>query len=339
MSKKKSGWSEYIRFSPLIIAVLVLGLYGALYNLLTLCGHPKGICNAFSQLKYNLPQLIDAVSPQFIEAMRTQAFAGRIAWTMSVGLTILMSLIGTAVIIYIFYRSRRYYSGRLFRWAVIYIAVPLILGGAIYLILAGFGEGKDPWRFFIHSALETDVRIAEALTDFLDVWGTLLALYFAAAAVSLLAPFRAKAKKWKSELRVHYGNLKLLLYVGSILLMVNTLRSAALLNWSLDYIDQSMFHKVSMEYFAYQGLHPLVVVMVAARGLLYSCILIALYLPAATVLKHEAETRAVEEELPEEERRTWLANFGILSGLAQIGAVLSPILGGLLTEFLLNAVV
>jgi len=183
------------------------------------------------------------------------------------------------------------------------------------------------------------VRIAEGLTDFLDVWGTLLAIYFAAAAVSLLAPFRDKAKKWKSELRVHYGNLKLLLYVGSILLMVNTLRSAALLNWSLDYIDQALFIKASMEYFAYQGLHPLVVVMVAARGLLYSCILIALYLPAAAVLKHEAETRAVEEEIPVEERKTWLAEFGILSGLAQIGAVLSPILGGLLTEFLLNAFV
>lgn len=337
MSKKKSGWSEYIRFFPFINAMLVLGLYGTLYNLLTLCRHPKGICKAFSQLKYKLPQLIDTVVPQYIEAMRTRAFAGRIAWTMSVGLTILMSLLGTVVVIYIFYRSRRYYSGRLFRWVIIYIVLPLILGSAIYLILAGFGGGKDPWRFFLHSALKADVRIAEGLTDFLDAWGTLLAIYFAAAAVSLLAPFSDKTKKWKFELRVHYGNLKLLLYVGSILLMVNTLRSAALLNWSLDYIDQTMFIKTSMEYFAYQGLHPLVVVMVAARGLLYSCIVFALYLPAAAFLKHEAEIRTVEENLSKEERKTWLAEFGTLSGLAQIGAVLSPILGGLLTEFLLNA--
>jgi hypothetical protein len=331
------SWSELNRFSPLLLTAIVSGIYGALYNALTLCQRPSGLCRAFNTLKYQIPQLVSVVAFK-IEAMRTQAFAGRITWSMSVGLTIMMSLIGVSVIFYVYYRSWRYYSGSRLRWIVIYIIAPLVLGIGIYYLLAGFGKGGDPWRSFMHKHLLEDVQIVESLTEKLDAFSSILALYISAGAVSILAPFKDGALKWKSDLRTHSKNLKIILYISAALLIVNTLRSATLLNWSMDYIDHASLPVESMWYFVYSGMNTLVMVMVTTRGVLYSFILAALYLPAAAILRQEAEKKAFEDKMTGELRKSWLANFGVFRDLNQVIAILSPVLGGVLTNFILKAI-
>lgn len=334
MDKKLSSTKYNILcLAPILLTLTVTGVYGILYNVFTLCEFPPRWCETYSALKSQITCLLPT-EPNMIEAVRMQAFAGRITWAITIGMTILLSLVGIATVFYVIFRSKRYYSKKRLTWISIYFLGPLASAIAIYILLAGFGKGSDPWRSFIHGYLIEDVRVAESITVYLDIFGAILALYIAAAAVSILGPFKNEYKKWLKDLRSHSICLRLILYTGAALLLVNVLRSASILNWSLDYVDASFFADESPRLLAYKGVNKLIKVMVTSRGFLYSFLLAFLYIPPAFLLRFEAGKKASKDKMNENESKIWLSGFNVFHGISNVGAILSPFLGGLITDFL-----
>jgi hypothetical protein len=214
--------------------------------------------------------------------------------------------------------------------------------------------------------------------------GYVMAFYLFCASGATLLPYcpwdAGAGPRSKAEIErhaVYYADqmrhLRLILYVGAVVLAVTVLRARANLKWALDYLPPlAVFAEKSAELLTaklmYERLESFVTNTVTSVGVMNTLILAALYVPAALILQMRAGDLAEEalvaepqEPAPEEpeerkagaatqepgvepkkkapDREEWLKSrglsFPLKENLGRIAAILSPLLAGPVSDLLL----
>jgi hypothetical protein len=113
-----------------------------------------------------------------------------------------------------------------------------------------------------------------------------------------------------------------MLYVGSALLIIATLRLSTILHWTLDYLQPHLAmaedKKIS---FLINNLNSLVTSIVTSMGAFYTLLLAAIFIPAAFILnKHVTKSGEIVSPLSEQ--------------LLRLAAIIGPLLAGPIGELL-----
>lgn len=161
-----------------------------------------------------------------------------------------------------------------------------------------------------------------AMMVWLDKLGLVAAFYLTFVATAILPP-RGRADVRCLHQRA--GFLRLILYVGTALLVTDIFQYSALLRWSAAFVDPP--HKSSIG--------SLIATLVSLRGLFSTTYLAAIYLPAALILAERTRATAPEDANPKRQRE-WLRDqelipTSIFAQVRPVVAILLPLLTALLT--------
>lgn len=117
-------------------------------------------------------------------------------------------------------------------------------------------------------------------------------------------------------------NLRIFLYVATLLLVVGVLRMQAVMDWVLSFVSPEDAAVLS----------GLTGVLSSVMGAFYSLVLAALYLPSAYVLRERAEAviadARVPDEVAEKIRKGALPSTSLNTAVPRIAALLGPLLAG-----------
>jgi hypothetical protein len=245
--------------------------------------------------------------------------------------------------------------------AIFVIAWMAVVGGALRLILTPVDRGAERWRWVVAAgaALLTTpilanqeraltisglIPILQASFQALDLehgkrfLALFPALAFAGAALVLVAACTTLAPATGAEgeaehLRRQVTRLRSVLYLGAALLVAGTVQNAA-----MHEIPVALTNGPQA-----QDLSKLARTVCAATGTFWTLLLTAVYVPCAVVLRSRA-TELASRENPSSspaDRDDWLAkrdlNASFGQGLRNVVAMLSPLLAGLPTSALLQA--
>lgn len=132
------------------------------------------------------------------------------------------------------------------------------------------------------------------------------------------------------EIAMRFQQLNLLLYMGTLLLTTSVLERGALHQWALTYLP-----KENKELSA--ALEALATSYITRRGIYYTLLLAASYLPCVAVLRHRVNKLA-PKKLTFAEKEKWLQEHGLASSgietTQRIIAIFGPLLAGPLGELL-----
>jgi hypothetical protein len=137
---------------------------------------------------------------------------------------------------------------------------------------------------------------------------------------------KSKFKEKLDELASRKTYLRVILYTGTILLVISTLRSKVLLDWLQTFILQSNVRN-SVDEFSK--------VLISFQGVFYTLLLAAVYLPARKIIFDRAKTLPISET-DEADKQSSLEAAGFVSPtttpfkdlLPRIAALLAPLLIG-----------
>ena len=272
--------------------------------------------------------------------LRATTYQGHVAWSLFTGLYAVACLaalcIGAWVIVDAYGLSRR---GRLLLLLTAALAVGAAGAAPFWMALAG--DSTDIFTQIVDNTANKDIYNVSALEFGMDGVGLALAAYLAFAASATL--FRRGADPAEARLRIaaQHKHLTLILYTGTTLLILATLRIGALLRWSLAFLQPPPWlpePDAANALFIYKGIEGLVSNLIVTVGAFGTLLLAALYLPAAFILHRRAA--ALESE------RTWAHAGSLLSAKARglgallpehalrVAAILGPMLAGPVGELL-----
>ena len=150
-------------------------------------------------------------------------------------------------------------------------------------------------------------------------------------------------------------HLRIILYIGAVLLVIITFQQNVTLRWALAYLQPPPSAKdvsgFAFHSFLFQRLEILVTNIVSSVGIMNSVLLAALYVPVAWVLHRRAlrlswlaihgakrSREAGKETSPTKEQTEWMERQGLTfplkDQLPKIAAILSPLLAGPLGQLL-----
>jgi hypothetical protein len=177
-------------------------------------------------------------------------------------------------------------------------ALPLAAAvGALPFALVMWGDPSDIFTQLVNTTANRDVYNITTWEFGLDVIGLVLAVFLSAAAAATLARRAATPDEGRSLLVVQYNHLTLILYAGTVLLILATLRVNALLHWSLSFLRPTPWlsdGEAENALFVYKGVEGLVSNLVTSVGAFGTLLLAAVYIPAALVLNYRAARPAPE---------------------------------------------
>jgi len=214
---------------------------------------------------------------------------------------------------------------------IISTLVVIILSISVGILLLLNKEWHMPiFMALFPNTIAKDVPAIEEITNFLNCLGNAAALSVLLTSCAILLPCYAdsfpQAIKQLSR-RMKY--LRIVLYVGTLLLIVAILLKKAIYQWSLAYTSQEPGPaKTASDFLAS---------ILAMEGGFYTLVLVAVYLPAAFVLQRRArvlDTLPVEESEKEKQLQQHGLTFSFTESLPRILAILGPTLIGPVGEFL-----
>lgn len=251
----------------------------------------------------------------------------RFNWIISVAICVVFAIVTCTVTCYLIFQASSYGMHRA-RW----ISIPPMFAAAIgvlaFYTLSHLDRGDNPWQIFIHGGIEQDFSVIEPWTQAFDSIGLVVAIYAALGVCLLLLPSVKHRARWEPDLLRHMRHLQVLLYVSAVFLAAMVIRTSAFFQYSLSYlpiegVDRSSENVVLID--AFQGLANSIVL---SRGLLYTLILAAAYVPAALILHNRAKCLENSNQLPDEEKQEWLQYFSLSRSLMSFTAVLMPLVTG-----------
>ena len=207
------------------------------------------------------------------------------------------------------------------------IVLALFLGD-----LAVVEGAESPWKQFVHDAMAKDFAPAESWTKILDLAGLTAAVYLM---ISLSVYFGASVGRqaaWRQDLPTHALILNSTLCVGAVLLVTGIFRIWMLLNWSLDYVDPGAL--VESQRPILDSAARVANGIVNSRGVLYTGMLAALYVPASILLSLQAREAGVADNWTERERQEWDGLFSPRESVLRVAAILGPALTGPAADYL-----
>lgn len=185
--------------------------------------------------------------------------------------------------------------------------------------------------------LQRDNGYLPRLSSFFDVAGNSAAFALAVATTLLLwhplSFFRDEEKEFDAKLVELSGRkkyLRIILYAGTILMVIGIIRMRALLGWVQSFVMQGGLQG-SVDEFSK--------VLVSFQGVLYSLLLVAVYLPARQIITERARSLPFEsEDATNRQAKLDAAGFGPVAEntfkdyLPKAAAILAPLFTGPLMD-------
>jgi hypothetical protein len=222
-------------------------------------------------------------------------YQGHVAWVLFAGLYLIACALALGVGAWVVWDEAG--GGRGARALALAVALFAGIVGALPALLVLKSYTLDIFTQLINNTVNRDVYNISRLEFALDGLGLVLAAFLAAACCVTLRR-REDARLGPGELvAVQYGHLTLILYAGTALLILATLRVNALLHWSLDFLQPPPWLPDAAgkeALFIYRGVEGLVSNLVTSVGAFGTLLLAALYVPAGLVLNARAARLAPE---------------------------------------------
>lgn len=249
-----------------------------------------------------------------------QVFTGRMNWLFLSVAYLIVSLVGAVVAGAIIHRPvKRKHA----RWPLIAIT----FGAVIALVLFLLPELHMPLLLrLLPTTLEKDISNITSVIDGTNSFGFAAAFLLTLATAAVLWEV-ARPRNSLDDLARAMKQLRVVLYVGTVMLVIGMLFERCLFQWSLAFLSrEEQPQKIAQSFFA--GI-------VAVDGGFYTMLLAAVYLPAALIVRARTEQLAA---LPAEEsdRAKTLKEHGLdfsfSEALPRLLAILAPLLAGPIGE-------
>jgi len=257
-------------------------------------------------------------------SLQASRYSGRITWGFLMMTYMLLSLAAMAVAFGLTYKIFSDWDKRPFMWALITLALSTAFGVSLYR----FKELYMPiLKELIEKTVIVDMGAIVQVTNRVNSIGFAVsfALVLASCAI-LLPPHNNSSPDGLKELSKRMNYLRLVLYVGTLLLVVGVLLMRSIFQWSLAFIPQTE---------GGDGVNKIVEVftssIVAAEAGFYTLILAGVYLPAAFILQWRARSLQGLPEVTSEKDKVlhdYGLTFSFTESLPRIVAILGPFLVG-----------
>jgi len=216
------------------------------------------------------------------------------------------------------------------RWTLVFAAISGGAGVTLYMLPDLYMRIFKP---LFQMTISHDLGAAFQLMRFASSFGfsVALLLVFASCAV-LYSRDSGSSENALKHIAAQMKHLRLILYVGTFMLVTGVLLIRSVFNWSVAFLmrDEQVI-KIADKFFSD---------LTAIEGAYFTLILALVYLPAAFILQKRAESLS---DLPtlETEREKVLTDYGLGFSLTQslprVLAILGPLLAGPVGELLSRA--
>lgn len=316
-----------ICYLPVVVFALVYLVYVLIYRSSILCAGVAADCASIPPIQEYVSALVNTSEPA-APSVSLQSFSGRMGWGVSVGLSLFFTLIVFATASLITGRAR--FASR---WSYV---IPFVAAIALAWVFVGLSSVEDapesPWRQFVHAPMEMHFAHAELWTRILDLTGLVAAAYLVISVSVLFGTSVGREEEWRRDLSTHARILNTALYLGAALLVTGIYRIWALLSWSLDYIDPGGLAESQRQIL--EGAATVAMGIVNSRGVLYTMLLAALYVPGLGFLAFRARQASAAGAWSESERQEWAELFSPREGLLRLIAILAPAITGPAADYL-----
>lgn len=248
-------------------------------------------------------------------------YSGRITWVFFRLAYIIICLTALAVACGVTYNSFAD-EGKL---AIISVLAVVALSVALSRHLLNHPEKyMSVFAPLFEMTIEKDLRnIAESMIQ-VNSFGFAVVLSVVLATCAILySPINKTYPAGLKQLSTKMNYLQLILYVGTVMLIVGVLLIRCMYQWSLAFMlrdEQAL--KIAESFFSN---------LLAAEGGFFTLILASVYLPAALILRRRADSLiCLAGENPDKEKllKDYNLTFSFAESLPKIIAILSPLLAG-----------
>jgi hypothetical protein len=337
----KKDWSQavWIAFIPVLAVAFLYLAEGATRNLFFMC--KGGICresdsipaNIWSVIQFNekaaepvsTPPEMDTLDPDQSKLAMLR-FTGRIGWFTVVEIYLFVCL--AALIVAAILTFQRF-SRRPWLWT----AGMLLVSTAIGLVLFAIPKmHMAVFLVFFEKAIKPDLGKIADVTNVLNSLGNAatFALLLTICAVLLptpAEPYPAGLKQLSQKVKA----LRVILYVGTLLLVTTMLLKNSIFQWALAYTSQKEAALVTAK--------SLVASFMSMDGTFYTLMLAAAYLPASFILKRRARLLAglpADEAEVEKKLEEYGLTLSYVKSIPRALAIFAPFLAGPLGELISN---
>lgn len=176
----------------------------------------------------------------------------------------------------------------------------------------------------IEGTIKSDLPATRNLLVLVNSFGFSTALLLSLASSAALYPRNASTyPEGLKQIATQMKHLRLVLYVGTFMLVSGVLLIRSVYQWSLAFgLRDAEAVKAAEGFFS---------VLLAVEGGYFTLLLAAVYIPAAFILRHRADLLSglpQEEEEKEKELQNHNLSFSFMQSLPRIAAILGPLLAG-----------
>lgn len=315
-------------------------------------GQASPYCKDFVDLKAQINRIIahqnanDQVQePQVIA--RINAYPKRNFWVLSVGLAWILSILAVfyaGAITYTYSIAPRY-PGRKGTVPVIGLAFcsGLLIFIAINYINTSRGNPLHTWRLLSDVLLAGYFPSLDSLKPINDGISLIAALFLSLSASILLYRVSGMNEGEASNLAQHFKYFRYLIYLGALMLVVNVVRIHSLLDWANAFIMQDLWTYTGVEETlmkkTYENITHIYQSVVWSLGMMYSLMLLALYLPGKVIFDSLVQEPVPDpagdsdSESPQPKR---LKGLQLSSAFKNYLAIASPVLTGPVLDLILS---
>lgn len=252
-------------------------------------------------------------------------FGSRITWSFLKSIYFIISLTVFLVACVVTYKSLADSGKSAIIWATIAIALSAGLGIVLWHEPQYFMSVWDP---LFENTIRNDVTNIRDVMVRLNSFGFAAVIFAALASCTILySPNENTSPAGLKQLSVKMKNLQLILYVGTIMLIVGVLLMRSMYHWSLTFISRDAALTEAVKGFFTN--------LLSAEGGYFTLVLAAIYLPTAMILRRRAGSLI---GLPESntEQETLLKEYGLTfsltDSLPRVVAILGPLVAGSIGE-------
>lgn len=327
----KREWinSKWINATPLIIFVVFYLFFGLCQSILT------------NYTGDNFP--LDCLSS--VQTI-TRKYSGQFVWVFFIGINAFLGVVGLLIYFLLIYKSRNS-----FKYTIICLFICAFFGFLLFLANSDAPVIEPVIKSTLRKLPNDLIRYDTVMfaTKVINFIADMIAVATALTIYAILSPkndgdlpseedSKNKAEDSKNNLDIDLKNLldkveelRLVLYIATLLLVVGVLRMGAILNWSLKFLSQnpqdvSDFKEIS-EFFA---------TFTLTIGSLYTILLASMYIPAYYILQKRAsgfvdDSKYTKDNLAEDFKQEFFG-FSIKDSLPRILAIIAPFLTGAVAD-------
>jgi hypothetical protein len=329
----KKDWSNYrlVAVLPLLAVVILFATYMKVTNVF-FCKQ-RECKDAFSAIMWNVLDIDSAASdskekakPDAVKTLKASTAlknTGLMTWSF-LGMVYLFVCLATLA-------ASSLVTFQMLQRPVVCTVIVIILSLSVGIVLLFHKEWHMPiFMALFPNTIAKDVPAIEKITNFLNCLGNTAALsILLTSCATLLPPYKHSFPQGLQQLSRRMKYLRIVLYVGTLLLIVAVLLKKAIYQWSLAYTSQEPgLTKIASDFLSS---------ILAIEGGFYTLVLVAVYLPAAVVLQRRArvlDALPVEESEREKKLQQYGLSFSFTESLPRILAILGPTLVGPVGELL-----